>query len=48
LADTASASTTPTLTAPAAALLPPLPQRTHHHAGRGLLAGWAHDVEGWF
>jgi phospholipid/cholesterol/gamma-HCH transport system substrate-binding protein len=40
----------PTLTAPAASLLPPLPQdRRHHaHAHRGLLSGWAHDVEGWF
>jgi phospholipid/cholesterol/gamma-HCH transport system substrate-binding protein len=42
----------PTLTAPAASLLPPLPQdqthRRHGHARRGLLAGWVHDVEGWF
>jgi len=42
----------PTLTAPAASLLPPLPQdQTHRrpgHARRGLLAGWVHDVEGWF
>jgi hypothetical protein len=40
----------PTLTAPAASLLPPLPQdqRHHKHAHRGLLSGWAHDVEGWF
>ena len=40
----------PTLTAPGASLLPPLPQdqstRTHVH--RGLLSGWVHDVEGWF
>ncbi len=47
-----SANADPTLTAPAASLLPPLPQgprpvhRTHAH--RGLLAGWAHDVAGWF
>jgi phospholipid/cholesterol/gamma-HCH transport system substrate-binding protein len=42
----------PTLTAPAASLLPPLPQdqthRRHGQARRGLLAGWVHDVEGWF
>jgi hypothetical protein len=40
----------PTLTAPAASLLPPLPQdRAHHaHAHRGLVSGWVHDVEGWF
>jgi phospholipid/cholesterol/gamma-HCH transport system substrate-binding protein len=45
----------PTLTVPAAALLPPLPEDAHparpharRPAGRGLLAGWAHDVEGWF
>ena len=40
----------PTLTAPAASLLPPLPQdHGHHaHARRGLLSGWVHDVEGWF
>jgi phospholipid/cholesterol/gamma-HCH transport system substrate-binding protein len=40
----------PTLTAPAASLLPPLPQDQHHHARarRGLLSGWVHDVEGWF
>ena len=42
----------PTLTAPAATLLPPLPpgrnRARHAHAHRGLLAGWVHDVEGWF
>jgi phospholipid/cholesterol/gamma-HCH transport system substrate-binding protein len=42
----------PTLTAPAASLLPPLPQDQtrgrHRNARRGLLAGWVHDVEGWF
>ncbi len=49
---TPSANADPTLTAPAASLLPPLPQgpRAVHraHAHRGLLAGWAHDVAGWF
>ena len=49
---TATATATPTLTAPAAALLPPLPRdqarRQPHHAHRGLLSGWAHDVAGWF
>jgi len=42
----------PTLTAPSASLLPPLPQSQnrgrHGHARRGLLSGWVHDVEGWF
>jgi virulence factor Mce-like protein len=40
----------PTLTAPAASLLPALPQdQVHHsHTHRGLLSGWVHDVEGWF
>jgi phospholipid/cholesterol/gamma-HCH transport system substrate-binding protein len=40
----------PTLTAPAASLLPPLPQDRHTHirSHRGLLSGWVHDVEGWF
>jgi phospholipid/cholesterol/gamma-HCH transport system substrate-binding protein len=40
----------PTLTAPAASLLPPLPQdqRTRTPAHRGLLAGWVQDVKGWF
>jgi phospholipid/cholesterol/gamma-HCH transport system substrate-binding protein len=42
----------PTLTAPSASLLPPLPQGQnrgrHGHARRGLLSGWVHDVEGWF
>jgi phospholipid/cholesterol/gamma-HCH transport system substrate-binding protein len=39
----------PSLTAPAARLLPPLPgapQARHIH--RGLLAQWAHDVRSWF
>jgi phospholipid/cholesterol/gamma-HCH transport system substrate-binding protein len=54
LADAASAGAAPTLTAPAAELLPPLPQDAHgtrhrgHHAGPGLFAGWMHDVAGWF
>jgi phospholipid/cholesterol/gamma-HCH transport system substrate-binding protein len=42
----------PTLTAPAASQLPPLPQDQsrvrHGDSRRGLLAGWVHDVEGWF
>jgi len=40
----------PTLTAPAAALLPPLPQDRAHRpqAQCGLLAGWLHDVGSWF
>ena len=51
-ASTSSANAAPTLTAPAASMLPPLPQghSAAHHAPehRGLLAGWVHDVEGWF
>jgi hypothetical protein len=47
-----SPSADPTLTAPAASLLPPLPRNQtraqHGHGRRGLLAGWVHDVEGWF
>ena len=47
-----SPSADPTLTAPAASLLPPLPQdQAHAHRGqgrRGLVAGWVRDVEGWF
>jgi hypothetical protein len=43
----ADAAATPSLTAPAADLLGPLP-RAHHHAAphhhRGLLGQWAHDV----
>ena len=43
----------PTLTAPAAALLPPLPRDRHRGparpaARRGLLSGWLHDVGSWF
>jgi phospholipid/cholesterol/gamma-HCH transport system substrate-binding protein len=50
---TLSASASPTLTAPAAELLPPLPQNqghAHHlhHAQSGLLGQWAHDVASWF
>ena len=52
LAVQAASTATPTLTAPAAALLPPLPghraRRQTHHAQRGLLSGWVHDVAGWF
>jgi virulence factor Mce-like protein len=47
-----SPSADPTLTAPAASLLPPLPRNQSHarhgHGRRGLLAGWVRDVEGWF
>ncbi len=47
-----SAGAAPTLTAPAASLLPALSQNQGHvrtsHARRGLIAGWVHDVEGWF
>jgi hypothetical protein len=51
---TATATAGPSLTAPAADLLPPLPQAQgqgrhgHAHVHRGLLAGLAHDVAGWF
>jgi phospholipid/cholesterol/gamma-HCH transport system substrate-binding protein len=42
----------PTLTAPAAVLLPPLPQDWHpaRHTTphRGLLSGWLHDLGSWF
>ncbi len=58
LAVAAPATTTPnpdpTLTAPAAALLPPLPQDRHPgqahrpQAHRGLLSGWLHDIGSWF
>ena len=50
VAGTPAHDANPTLTAPAASLLPPLPrdQRVKTHAHRGLLAGWVHDVEGWF
>ena len=49
LASNAGAGTDPSLTAPAASLLPPLPSA--HPTGsahRGLLAQWAHDVRSWF
>jgi phospholipid/cholesterol/gamma-HCH transport system substrate-binding protein len=55
--NTAIASTpsnaAPSLTAPAAELLPPLPQsqsQSHHshHTHRGLVSQWAHDVASWF
>ncbi|HWD56291.1 MAG TPA: MlaD family protein [Acidimicrobiales bacterium] len=50
---TASLTAAPTLTAPAAELLPPLPQdqgrsRHTHHGQPGLLSQWAHDVASWF
>jgi phospholipid/cholesterol/gamma-HCH transport system substrate-binding protein len=51
---TTTANPDPTLTAPAAALLPRLPQDRHQgHARRtqphcGLLSGWLHDVGSWF
>jgi virulence factor Mce-like protein len=45
----------PSLTAPAAGLLPPLPQdqqqghgRHGHQQSPGLLAQWAHDIASWF
>ncbi len=53
----ATAAPYPSLTAPAAELLPPLPQsqgsgsgQSHraHHASPGLLSQWAHDVASWF
>ena len=60
-ASTATAATSgsnqdqaPSLTAPAAGLLPPLPQdqgQSHghgHHQSPGLLSQWAHDVASWF
>lgn len=55
-ADSSSVGTAPSLTAPAAALLGPPPRAAvpgrhrggHGGRGRGLLAGWLHDVGGWF
>ncbi len=45
----ASPGAAPTLTAPAAELLAPLPQNHHpHRAQPGLLSQWAHDVASWF
>jgi hypothetical protein len=48
-----SSDRAPSLTAPAAGLLPPLPQdqvQGHHghHASPGLLSQWAHDIASWF
>jgi hypothetical protein len=48
-----ASNTAPSLTAPAAELLPPLPQsqnQSHHphHTHRGLVSQWAHDVASWF
>lgn len=50
-----SSNRAPSLTAPAAALLPPLPQdqgQSHGRHGRhqspGLLSQWAHDIASWF
>jgi hypothetical protein len=50
VAGTPTHNADPTLNAPAATLLPPLPQdqRTQRHPHRGLLSGWVHDVQGWF
>jgi virulence factor Mce-like protein len=43
-----SANPAPSLNAPAANLLPPLPKTHHARAGhRGLLSQWAHDVRSW-
>jgi phospholipid/cholesterol/gamma-HCH transport system substrate-binding protein len=50
VAGMATPNTDPTLTAPAASLLSPLPrdQRAQTHARRGVLSQWVHDVKGWF
>jgi phospholipid/cholesterol/gamma-HCH transport system substrate-binding protein len=50
---TPSTSSAPSMTAPAAGLLPPLPQdqgQAHHrhHQSPGLLSQWAHDIASWF
>ena len=49
---TSSTKQAPSLTAPAAGLLPPLPQAQgqHHsrHSSPGLLSQWAHDIASWF
>lgn len=50
---TSSSNQAPSLTAPAAGLLPPLPQdQGHSRHGRqqspGLLARWAHEIASWF
>jgi phospholipid/cholesterol/gamma-HCH transport system substrate-binding protein len=54
-ATSSSSNQAPSLTAPAAGLLPPLPQdqgQTHgrhgHHQSPGLLSQWAHDIASWF
>jgi phospholipid/cholesterol/gamma-HCH transport system substrate-binding protein len=50
LSDAATSTPIPTLTAPAASLLPPLsPVQTRHaaHPHRGLLSQLAHDLVGW-
>jgi len=47
-ANLAVAPGAPSLTAPAAALLPPLPSTRHtHRTRRGLLAQWMHDIGSW-
>ena len=50
VASTASSSNAaPSLTAPAAKYLPPLPQTQHARPPhRGLVSQWWHDVESWF
>jgi hypothetical protein len=52
VSSTPTPETDPSLTAPAASLLPPLPQVQPHHrthqAHRGLVSQWWHDVESWF
>jgi phospholipid/cholesterol/gamma-HCH transport system substrate-binding protein len=53
---TTSSNQAPSLTAPAAGLLPPLPQdqgqaahgHRAHHQSPGLLSQWAHDIASWF
>jgi phospholipid/cholesterol/gamma-HCH transport system substrate-binding protein len=52
---TSGSNQAPSLTAPAAGLLPPLPQdqgQGHgnhgHHQSPGLLSQWAHDIASWF
>jgi phospholipid/cholesterol/gamma-HCH transport system substrate-binding protein len=52
---TTSSNQAPSLTAPAAGLLPPLPQdqgQAHghhaHHQSSSLLSQWAHDIASWF
>jgi hypothetical protein len=52
---TSPSNQAPSMTAPAAGLLPPLPQdqgqgrgRHGHHQSPGLLSQWAHDIASWF